>query len=167
MSVRESWPKFVKTHANPYNRGLHLVGAVAGLCTFLWAYDSGSWLLILLGPAIYYASAFLGHLAFEKSSLMFFRTPVDSTLCTLRMFYHMLRGNWCDEYLKVVDAGETSTVIRIVPDEKPKKPAAKKAVRKKPAAKKAAKKKTVKRKAPAKKAPKRKSARARRYRSKQ
>lgn len=106
-SFEEFWPYYLRAHAKPETRAMHVAGTTAG------ALGIAAWLLtgrkkyLAAGILGSYGSAWIGHFAFEGNSPAAFENPVWSLEADLRMYRLWLTGELDAEISRVLDHKST------------------------------------------------------------
>lgn len=91
-SYAEFWPHYLREHARPETRLVHVAGTVAGTLLLLWALILGPLWLLLLVPVVGYGLAWLSHFAIERNRPATFTHPLWSLWSDLRMAALFLAG---------------------------------------------------------------------------
>ena len=96
-TLAEFWPYYLSEHLNPVNRGLHVVGTLAGLAWLGLAIAWANPWLIFAAIANGYGFAWIGHFVIEKNRPATFTYPLQSFLCDWVLLIHTLTGQISDE----------------------------------------------------------------------
>ena len=91
-SFEEFWPFYVREHANPTNRLLHVVGTGIVLSFGLSALMTGQLRFVVMMPLAGYGFAWLGHFVFQGNKPATFKYPLWSLLADFKMFGLTLAG---------------------------------------------------------------------------
>ena len=91
-SFTDFYPFYLNEHRNAVCRGLHYTGSLLGLAAALYAVLSAHYWLILVGLAIGYACAWVGHFFFEHNRPATFKYPLWSFMGDWVMLKHFLTG---------------------------------------------------------------------------
>ncbi|TCZ55413.1 DUF962 domain-containing protein [Roseicella aquatilis] len=86
------WPYYLREHAAPATRAVHVAGTWAGVLLLLAAILVGPWWLALLAPVVGYGCAWLSHLLIERNRPATFTHPAWSLLGDLRMAWLAATG---------------------------------------------------------------------------
>jgi hypothetical protein len=92
-SFGEFYPFYLSEHSNRTSRRLHFTGTSIALLCLLQAIESLNGWWILLGLALGYAFAWVGHFFFEKNRPATFRHPFYSFAGDWVMWRDMLIGS--------------------------------------------------------------------------
>jgi hypothetical protein len=103
-SFEEFWPHYVREHARPLNRFLHVAGTTAALGCVAVVGLSGAWPMLLVAPVVGYGASWLGHRFFQSWPPAAFHHPWWSLLGDLRMWWLTVRGRMGDEVLRATTA---------------------------------------------------------------
>lgn len=88
----ERWHAYLRAHADPRTRVLHVAGTVLAASLLVAALLLQRWLLVLAAPFAAYGMAWLGHAVFEGNVAATFGRPLSSLRCDLRMVALLLAG---------------------------------------------------------------------------
>jgi hypothetical protein len=91
-SFREFYPYYLKQHAHPISRRLHVCGTLLAFACVLVALLCGHPAWIIAAPLAGYLPAWIGHLVFERNSPATLRHPFYSLRADLRMLTEVLSG---------------------------------------------------------------------------
>ena len=80
------WPHYLREHARPATRAVHVAGTGAGILLLLGAILAGPWWLALLAPVAGYGAAWGSHLLIERNRPATFTYPAWSLRGDLRLF---------------------------------------------------------------------------------
>ena len=86
------WPSYVREHAHPVSRRLHVVGTGASLTLAAALLATGLYRWLWIVPLCGYGFAWVGHFAFERNRPATFRHPLWSLRGDLRLFWRTVRG---------------------------------------------------------------------------
>jgi len=92
MTYRQFWPLYLREHARPLNRALHIIGTLAALAVLVLALATGEPWLVLATLALGYGFAWIGHVLVERNRPATFRHPLYSLLGDLHMTASFLTG---------------------------------------------------------------------------
>lgn len=96
----EFWPFYLRQHAQPATRALHLAGTALGTLLLLAGVLSGSWWLLPLAVVAGYGLAWASHLLVERNRPATFTYPAWSFVSDLRMAALMASGRLGPELRK-------------------------------------------------------------------
>ena len=91
-SFDEFWPHYLREHARPATRAVHVAGTWAAVFVLLLGVLVGPWWLVLLAPVIGYGCAWISHLAIERNRPATFTYPAWSLRGDLRLAWLAARG---------------------------------------------------------------------------
>lgn len=102
MTFREFWPYYLKEHADPRTRALHLIGTGLALALLVIGLVTAKWLWVVLALICGYGLSWIGHFCIEKKRPTAFESPLFSLYADLRMF-----ALWCLGQLErhLIEAG--------------------------------------------------------------
>ncbi len=86
------WPHYLRQHARPGTRRLHIAGTGLGICLLIASAVTGMWGLAVAAPVVGYAFAWIGHVAVEGNRPATFGHPVWSLCSDLRMVFLWATG---------------------------------------------------------------------------
>jgi len=86
------WPYYLREHARPATRAVHVGGTWAAATLLLFALLVGPWWLALLAPMVGYGCAWLSHLLIERNRPATFTYPAWSLLGDLRLAWLAATG---------------------------------------------------------------------------
>ena len=84
-SFGEFWPYYLREHARPETRAVHVAGTWAGVALVLLGLLRGPWWLALLAPVVGYGCAWISHMLIERNRPATFTYPAWSLLGDLRL----------------------------------------------------------------------------------
>src|SRR3712207_9228386 len=61
------WPFYLREHARPATRAIHVAGTWAAATALLWGLLAGPLWLVLLAPVIGYGAAWISHMTVERN----------------------------------------------------------------------------------------------------
>ncbi|MBL6455816.1 DUF962 domain-containing protein [Belnapia sp. T6] len=88
----EFWPFYLREHARPATRAIHVAGTWTAALTLLLGVASGAWWLTLLAPLIGYGCAWISHLFVERNRPATFSYPLWSLGGDLRLAWLAATG---------------------------------------------------------------------------
>jgi hypothetical protein len=91
-SFAEFWPFYLREHARPATRMLHIAGTSLALLIAAAAALTASWWLLLAVPVAGYAFAWGSHLLVERNRPATFAHPFWSVRADFRMWRHWATG---------------------------------------------------------------------------
>ena len=91
-SFREFWPFYLREHAKPATRLLHVAGTSLVLLLAIAAILTRSWWLLAAMPVAGYAFAWGSHMAVERNRPATFTYPLWSLAADFRMFFLWASG---------------------------------------------------------------------------
>lgn len=86
QTFEEFWPYYLREHADPRNRMLHLMGTGTALGVFTAGAVTLNPVLMGIAPVFGYGPAWVGHFIIEKNRPATFKHPLWSLRGDLRMF---------------------------------------------------------------------------------
>jgi hypothetical protein len=86
------WPYYLREHAQPGTRAVHVAGTWAAAAVLLWGLVFGPWWLLLVAPVIGYGCAWLSHMLVERNRPATFSHPLWSLRGDLRMAWLAATG---------------------------------------------------------------------------
>ncbi len=99
------WAFYLQEHANPVNRGLHLIGTTIAFALLVAAAALLQPWLLLAALLIGYAFAWVGHYFFEKNRPATFKAPLKSFASDWRMWGLWITGRLGRELQKHASNG--------------------------------------------------------------
>ncbi|MBP0492381.1 DUF962 domain-containing protein [Roseomonas indoligenes] len=93
----EFWPYYLREHADPVTRRVHVLGTVLGAGLFLVGLLTGRWWLMLAGVVSGYLFAWVSHMTIERNRPATFTYPLWSLGSDLRMAGLYLTGRLDEE----------------------------------------------------------------------
>lgn len=96
-SYAEFWPHYLREHASPVTRAVHVAGTVIGVALLLAGLLSGRAWLVLAGVVSGYLFAWGSHLLVERNRPATFAHPLWSLGSDLRMAGLFLTGRLAAE----------------------------------------------------------------------
>ena len=88
----EFWPYYLREHANPMTRAVHLCGTLVAVALLAWGLVAGPRWLLLVVPVAGYGFAWGSHMLVERNRPATFTYPLWSLGSDLRMAWLMLTG---------------------------------------------------------------------------
>lgn len=92
MNFEEFWPRYLRAHASPKTRALHVAGTLVGSAVVLGGIASRAPLIALAGLVCGYGPAWASHALIEHNKPETFRAPLSSLRGDFLMAWHVLRG---------------------------------------------------------------------------
>jgi len=86
------WPFYLGQHSNITNRRLHIIGTSVSIAFVITALSTANFKFFLVGPLLGYATAWVGHLVFEKNRPATFQHPMYSLMGDLRLWKEVITG---------------------------------------------------------------------------
>jgi len=100
-SFEEFWPRYLRAHADPRTRALHVAGTIAGTALVVAAIASRKPWLVAAGLVAGYGPAWLAHAFIEHNKPETLRAPVASLRADYIMAWHVLRGTIDEQYAAI------------------------------------------------------------------
>lgn len=97
---QDFWPYYLREHARPGTRSLHLFGTVLATISLVAAIVTGRIWLVPLAFAAGYGPAWLAHFLVEKNRPATFRYPLWSLASDYRMAWAWVTGRLATELLR-------------------------------------------------------------------
>jgi hypothetical protein len=101
-SFREFWPFYVREHSRYGCRLLHFIGSTGGLICLVLTLITGDLWFILVGLAIGYGFAWIGHAFIQHNRPATFKYPLWSFIADWKMWRLMLTGRMDDEVQRAI-----------------------------------------------------------------
>jgi hypothetical protein len=92
MTYAEFWHRYLRAHADPRTRTLHLVGTAFALVCVLCAAIFRDWYWLIAAPVVGYGLAWAAHAGIEHNRPETFGHPLWSLASDLRMAALLLCG---------------------------------------------------------------------------
>ena len=86
------WPYYLREHARPATRAIHIAGTWAAVAALVLGLLTGTWWLVLAAPFVGYGSAWVSHMAVERNRPATFAHPAWSLFGDLRMAWLAATG---------------------------------------------------------------------------
>jgi hypothetical protein len=99
----EFWPRYLRAHADPRTRVLHVAGTLAGTALVLAGIATRKPWLAAAGLVAGYGPAWLSHAFIEHNKPETFRAPVASLRADYVMAWHVLRGTIDEQYAAIAE----------------------------------------------------------------
>lgn len=100
-SFDEFWPRYLRAHADPRTRALHVAGTLAGTALFVaGAVGRKPW-LAAAGLVAGYGPAWFSHAFIEHNKPETFSAPLESLRADYVMAWHVLRGTIGQEFERI------------------------------------------------------------------
>jgi hypothetical protein len=93
----EFWPFYLREHAKPLTRRLHMVGTSTALVMAATGVATGQWPLIAAAPVVGYAFSWTGHFFVEHNKPATFKHPLWSFAADFKMLALGLSGRLAPE----------------------------------------------------------------------
>lgn len=91
-SFEAFWPFYLREHAAPATRAVHVAGTWIAAAVLLWSVLLGPLWLVLLVPAVGYGFAWISHMTVERNRPATFTYPFWSLRGDLRMAWLAVTG---------------------------------------------------------------------------
>ena len=101
-SFAEFWPRYLKAHADPRTRAIHVVGTIAATSLVLTAIAMRKPWLAAVGLAAGYGPAWYSHFFIEKNKPETFRAPFSSLAADYMMAWYVVSGS-INEQISIVN----------------------------------------------------------------
>ncbi len=101
-SFEQFWPRYLKAHADPRTRAIHVVGTIAATSLVLTSLATRKPWLAAIGLAAGYGPAWYSHFFIEKNNPETFRAPFSSLAADYVMAWHVLSGS-INEQIAIVN----------------------------------------------------------------
>jgi hypothetical protein len=85
LTYPEFWQRYLVAHLDRRTRGLHYLGTISAIVLLAMAAWERDWRLLLVAPVVGYASAWFGHLVFQRNRPETFGHPGWSLISDFRM----------------------------------------------------------------------------------
>ncbi|MBP0443790.1 DUF962 domain-containing protein [Roseomonas sp. SSH11] len=93
----EFWPYYLREHADPRTRAVHVAGTLIGVTLFVAGVVLGRWWLMLAGLVSGYVFAWVSHMTIERNRPATFTYPLWSLGSDLRMAWLFVTGRLGEE----------------------------------------------------------------------
>lgn len=101
-SFAQFWPRYLKAHADPRTRAIHVVGTIAATSLVLTSIATRKPWLAAIGLVAGYGPAWYAHFFIEKNKPETLRAPILSLVADYVMAWHVLQGS-IDEQITIVN----------------------------------------------------------------
>ncbi len=91
-SFAEFWPFYVRQHAEPKNRFMHVLGTTLGLAAAVGGLLAANFWLLLTSPVIGYGFSWFGHFVLQKNIPATFSYPLWSLRGDFKMWALTVTG---------------------------------------------------------------------------
>jgi hypothetical protein len=88
----EFWPFYLREHAQPATRAVHVAGTWTAVTVLLFGLLVGPWWLVLVALVVGYGAAWVSHMAIERNRPATFTYPTWSLLADLRLAWLAATG---------------------------------------------------------------------------
>lgn len=100
-SFGDFWPHYLREHAQPATRAVHIGGTWAAAAALVLGLLTGPWWLVLVAPVLGYGAAWVAHVLIERNRPATFTYPAWSLVGDLRMAWLAATGRLAGELRKV------------------------------------------------------------------
>jgi hypothetical protein len=100
-SFEDFWPYYVREHSTEGCRLLHFIGSAIGIICLVSTFITGNLWLLILGLALGYGFAWIGHFFIEHNKPATFQYPLWSFRADWRMWRLMLLGRMSGEIERI------------------------------------------------------------------
>lgn len=101
MEFQAFWPRYLRAHADPRTRLLHVAGTLAATALVAAAIAARKPSLAVFALVAGYGPAWFSHAMIERNKPETFRAPISSLVADYLMAWHVLRGTIDDEYAQL------------------------------------------------------------------
>lgn len=100
MSYAEFWPRYLKAHAKPKTRLVHVMGTSLAIACLIWAVIALDWRPLIAMPILGYGFAWAAHFLIEGNRPETFGHPFYSLFSDLRMLVLWVTGRLDRELMR-------------------------------------------------------------------